>query len=82
MHCEISDRYFKFSFGSNASEYGRSFVAKISRKKKFFFEKKFFLQNIHYLQKKIILYGKKIYIDFFLLKKLFLQKIKKYIYLI
>ena len=37
-----------------------------------------FLQNIRYLQKKIILYGKKIYIDFFfcLLKKHFLQKMK------
>ena len=65
------------------SEYGCSFVAKLSWKKKFFFFGKniCFLQNVHYLQKKLILYGKKVYIDFFLLKKLFWQKTKK-IYLI
>ena len=36
-----------------------------------------FLQNIHYLQKKIILYGKKIYIDFFFTEKAFLTKNEK-----
>ena len=50
---------------------------KTKLKKNFFFWKNicFFLQNIHYLQKKIMLYGK------MLLRKLFLQKMKK-IYLI
>ena len=42
-----------------------------------------FLQNIHYLQKKIILYGKKIYFDFFFTEKAFYtENEKKYIYLI
>ena len=56
--------------------YGCSFVAKLSWKKIIFFKYLRFLQNI-YLQKKIILYGKIFYIDLFLLKKHFLQKMKK-----
>ena len=49
-----------------------------------FFEKIFvFLQNIHYLQKKIILYLKKNYIDFFLFtEKAFFTENEKNIYLI
>ena len=45
-----------------AADYGCSFVAKPNLEKKiFFFEKIFvFLQNIHFLQKKLFLYGKKV----------------------
>ena len=45
-----------------AADYGCSFVAKPNlEKKNFFFEKIFvFLQNIHFLQKKLFLYGKKV----------------------
>ena len=44
------------------TDYGCSFAAKLSWKKKFFFSKKIFvfLQNIHYLQQKMFLYGKKV----------------------
>ena len=56
---------------------------KTKLKKKCFFFKKYlsFLQNIHYLQKKIILYEKKnLYIDFlFYWKNVFYRKWKKYI---
>ena len=42
---------------------GYSFVAKLSWKKIFFLEKYLcFLQNIHYLQKKMFLYGKKTFL--------------------
>ena len=42
-------------------DYGCSFVAKLSWKKNVFFEKYFcFLLNIHYLQKKIFLYGRNV----------------------
>ena len=52
--------------------YGCSFVAKLSLNNFFFFEKICFLQNIYHLQKKIFLYGKKVfYLKFFLLKKTF-----------
>ena len=48
------------------------FVAKLSRKTIFFFLKKHlcFLQNIHYLQKKMFLYGKKS----FVMKNVFTEK--------
>ena len=67
--------------------YGCSFVAKLSWKKNFFLKKYLcFLQNIHYLQKKMFLYGKKVlHWKIFLLKKNFFYrekykwKCKKYI---
>ena len=66
---------------NEAVNYGCSFVAKLSWKKNFFFGKIFvFLQNIHYLQKKIFLYGKKSFIvkNLFLLEKTFFTE-KNYI---
>ena len=58
---------------------------KTKLKKNNFFLKKYlcFLQNIHYLQKKIILYGKKILYRFFLCtEKAFFTENEKNIYLI
>ena len=63
---------------NEAVNYGCSFVAKLSWKKNFFFGKIFvFLQNIHYLQKKIFLYGKKSFIikNLFLLEKFYREKL-------
>ena len=61
---------------------GCSFVAKLSLKKKFFLKKYLcFLQNIHDLQKKIILYGKKKLYWFFFAEKIFTEN-EKGIYLI
>ena len=69
-------------FSKSGGNYGCSFVAKLGWKKKFFFEKIFlFYKNIHYLQKKIILYGKKkLYI--FFTEKTFFTENKKNICLI
>ena len=64
--------WFASDFFSYVTKYGCSLII--------LFSKKYlcFLQNIHYLLKKIILYGKKnLYWFFVLLKKLFLQKMKK-----
>ena len=59
-------------FFINNLNYGCSFVAKLSRKKKVFLKKYFcFSQNIHYLQKRIFLCGKKVILKNFLLKKTF-----------
>ena len=63
-------------------EYGCSFVAKLSWKKEFFFWKDIcvFLQNIHYFQKKMFLYRKKVlYLEMFLLKRNFFYR-EKYIW--
>ena len=64
-------------------DYGCSFVAELGKKleKKFFFFEKIyvFLQNIHFLQKKMFIYGKKSFImKFFHWKKHFLTE-KNYI---
>ena len=55
--------------------YGCSFVAKVSWKKNFFFEKIFVFLTKYTLQKKMFSYGKKFYIEnFFYWKKKFLQR--------
>ena len=64
-------------------DYGCSFVAELGKKLEknfFFFEKIYvFLQNIHFLQKKMFIYGKKSFImKFFHWKKHFLTE-KNYI---
>ena len=57
---------------------------KTKLKKNNFFLKKYlcFLQNIHYLQKKITLHGKKNYIDIFFTEKGFFTENEKKKYLI
>ena len=67
------------SFASRTVVNGKQLWLSISGKTKLiFFWRKYlcFLQNIHYLQKKMFLYGKKNFImkNFFYWKKLFLQK--------